>query len=54
VGSFIVLAGTYCGDRTWIFAPTREFLHVEDAAEGILLAAERYNERAGEPRSSVG
>lgn len=27
--------------------PTREFLYVEDAAEGILLAAERYNE--GEP-----
>ena len=25
-------------------APTREFLYVEDAAEGILLAAERYNE----------
>ena len=24
--------------------PTREFLYVEDAAEGILLAAERYNE----------
>jgi GDP-L-fucose synthase len=24
--------------------PTREFLHVHDAAEGILLAAERYNE----------
>jgi GDP-L-fucose synthase len=24
-------------------SPTREFLHVEDAAEGILLAAERYN-----------
>jgi GDP-L-fucose synthase len=23
--------------------PTREFLHVEDAAEGILLAVERYN-----------
>jgi GDP-L-fucose synthase len=27
------------GDGT----PTREFLYVEDAAEGILLAAERYN-----------
>jgi GDP-L-fucose synthase len=27
--------------------PTREFLYVEDAAEGILLAAERYN--ASEP-----
>ena len=26
-------------------SPTREFLYVEDAAEGILLAAERYNER---------
>ncbi len=25
-------------------APTREFLYVEDAAEAILLAAERYNE----------
>src|ERR1700733_5548234 len=24
--------------------PTREFLHVDDAANGILLAAERYNE----------
>jgi len=24
--------------------PTREFLYVEDAAEGLLLAAERYNE----------
>jgi nucleoside-diphosphate-sugar epimerase len=24
---------------------TREFLYVEDAAEGILLAAERYNDR---------
>jgi GDP-L-fucose synthase len=23
--------------------PTREFLHVDDAAEGIILAAERYN-----------
>jgi GDP-L-fucose synthase len=28
------------GDGT----PTREFLYVEDAAEGILLAAEHYNE----------
>ena len=28
-------------------APTREFLYVEDAAEGILLAAEHYN--GGEP-----
>ena len=28
------------GDGT----PTREFLYVEDAAEGIVLAAERYNE----------
>ncbi|HYR42846.1 MAG TPA: GDP-L-fucose synthase [Terriglobia bacterium] len=26
--------------------PTREFLHVADAAEGILLACERYNESA--------
>ena len=25
-------------------SPTREFLYVEDAAEGILLAAERYND----------
>ena len=25
-------------------SPTREFLYVEDAAESILLAAERYNE----------
>ena len=25
-------------------SPTREFLYVEDAAEGILLAAEHYNE----------
>src|SRR5437762_3144764 len=24
-------------------SPTREFLHVEDAADGIVLAAERYN-----------
>lgn len=29
------------GDGT----PTREFLHVDDAAEGILLAAEKYNNR---------
>jgi GDP-L-fucose synthase len=28
-------------------SPTREFLYVEDAAEGIILAAERYN--SGEP-----
>ena len=28
-------------------SPTREFLYVEDAAEGIVLAVERYNE--GEP-----
>lgn len=26
--------------------PTREFLHVQDAAEGILLAAEKYNDPA--------
>ena len=26
-------------------SPTREFLYVEDAAEGILLATEKYNER---------
>ena len=25
-------------------SPTREFLHVEDAAEGILLASEKYND----------
>lgn len=25
-------------------SPTREFLYVEDAAEGIVLAAERYND----------
>ena len=25
-------------------SPTREFLYAEDAAEGILLAAERYND----------
>jgi nucleoside-diphosphate-sugar epimerase len=25
-------------------SPTREFLYAEDAAEGILLATERYNE----------
>jgi GDP-L-fucose synthase len=31
---------TVWGDGT----PTREFLYVEDAAEGILLAAERYNQ----------
>ena len=30
------------GDGT----PTREFLYVQDAAEGIVLAAERYNESA--------
>ena len=34
---------TCWGDGT----PTREFLHAEDAAEGILLAAERYD--GGEP-----
>ena len=28
-----------CGDRS----PTREFLYVDDAAEGILLATERYD-----------
>jgi len=27
-------------------SPTREFLYVEDAAEGILLASERYNDSA--------
>ncbi len=39
------------GDREIVVwgdgSPTREFLYVEDAAEGILLAAERYN--ASEP-----
>ena len=36
-------------------SPTREFLYVEDAAEGILLAAERYDvERSGEPRQRRG
>ena len=31
-------------------SPTREFLYVEDAAEGILLAAERYQRpRASQP-----
>lgn len=37
------------GDRTVTLwgdgSPTREFLYVEDAAEGILLAAEHYNGR---------
>lgn len=33
-------------------APTREFLYVEDAAEGILLAAERYNESEPVNRST--
>ena len=32
-------------------SPTREFLYVEDAAEGILLAAERYD---GEPPINLG
>jgi len=27
-------------------SPTREFLYVEDAAEGILLATEHYNDSA--------
>jgi GDP-L-fucose synthase len=35
------------GDREIVVwgdgSPTREFLYVEDAAEGIVLAAERYN-----------
>ena len=36
-------------------SPTREFLYVEDAAEGILLAAERYDSsRPGEPRQRRG
>jgi GDP-L-fucose synthase len=32
--------------RLWVWgdgSPTREFLYVEDAAEGICLAAERYD-----------
>jgi hypothetical protein len=33
-------------------APTREFLYVEDAAEGILLATERYNESEPVNRST--
>ncbi len=37
-----------CGTREIVLwgdgTPTREFLYVEDAAEGILLAAERYND----------
>ena len=36
-----------CGDKQVVLwgdgSPTREFLYVEDAADGILLAAERYN-----------
>jgi hypothetical protein len=39
-----MLAGAYCGDHTWISAPTREFLYLEDAAEGILLAVECCND----------
>lgn len=44
------LEGKYCQDKTkpslevWgTGAPTREFLYVEDAAEGILLGTELYN-----------
>lgn len=37
-----------CGDKEIVAwgdgSPTREFLYVEDAAEGIVLAAERYND----------
>jgi GDP-L-fucose synthase len=33
-------------------SPTREFLYVEDAAEGILLAADRYD--GGEPVNLAG
>jgi GDP-L-fucose synthase len=37
-----------CGDKEIVVwgdgSPTREFLQVADAAEGIILAAERYNE----------
>ena len=36
-------------------SPTREFLYVDDCAEGILLAAERVRRcRAGEPRHGRG
>lgn len=42
------LAAKQHGDREIVAwgdgSPTREFLYVEDAAEGIVLAAERYNE----------
>ena len=37
------------GERLRIFgasSPTREFLNVGDAAEGVVLAAERYNKSA--------
>ena len=42
------------GEREVVFwgdgSPTREFLYVEDAAEGIVLAAERYDSSdAGQP-----
>lgn len=41
------LEAKQAGERTVVLwgdgSPTREFLYVEDAAEGILLAAERYN-----------
>ena len=42
------LEAKQCGDKEIVVwgdgSPTREFLHVADAAEGIILAAERYNE----------
>ncbi len=41
------LEATSAGEKSIVVwgdgTPTREFLYVEDAAEGILLAAERYN-----------
>ncbi len=37
-------AGADCLEVWGDGSPTREFLYVEDAAEGILLAAEHYNE----------
>jgi len=42
------LAAKESGDKQVVLwgdgSPTREFLYVEDAAEGIVLASERYNE----------
>ncbi len=43
-----ILTAVACGDQQMVAwgdgTPTREFLYVDDAAEGILLAAERYNQ----------